>query len=69
MTVRWAVLKCKFADDDSETPPDDLYERLFTEAGNGSSNMVDYFRDVSHGQLDLSMSKVFGWFELNLPKS
>ena len=63
---RWAILKCKFADDASGTPPDEIYERLFTGAGTGSFNMVDYFRDMSHGQLDLSRSQVFGWFTLSL---
>src|SRR5687767_13168884 len=66
---RWAILKCKFADDDSDTPPDELYERLFTGAGTGNFNMVDYFRDMSHGQLDLSRSQVFGWFTLSLRKA
>ena len=27
--------------------------------------MVDYFRDMSHGKLDLSESEVFGWFALD----
>jgi hypothetical protein len=66
---RWAVLKCRFSDDESDTPPDELYERLFTGAGSGSSNIVDYFRDMSHGQLDLSRSQCFGWFTLPLRKA
>jgi hypothetical protein len=66
---RWAILKCRFSDDTSETPPDAIYERLFTSVGVGSSNMVDFFRDVSHGQLDLRRSQVFGWFTLPLRKA
>ena len=27
--------------------------------------MVDFFRDMSHGQLDLSRSRVFGWYTLD----
>jgi hypothetical protein len=65
----WAVLKCKFADDNTATVPDLHYERLFTGVGSGSSNMVDFFSDVSHGQLDLSGSKVFGWFTLPIDKA
>ena len=26
--------------------------------------MVDYFRDVSNGNIDISGSKVFGWYKL-----
>lgn len=66
---RWAILKCKFSDDNSDILSDVLYERLFTGTGNGNFNMVDYFRDMSHGQLDLSRSQVFGWFTLSLRKA
>lgn len=66
---RWAVLKCKFTDDDSDTVPDDFYVRLFTGAGTGTSNMVDFFRDMTHGELDLSRSQVFGWFTIPYRKA
>lgn len=66
---RWAVLKCRFSDDTSDTPPDELYERLFTAAGVGSFGMVDFFRDVSHGRIDVSESRVFGWFTVPLRKA
>ncbi len=62
---RWAILKCRFSDDTSDTHPDEVYERLFTGRGSGSFNMVDYFRDMSHGQLDLSRSQIFGWFSIS----
>jgi hypothetical protein len=55
MTIpsRWAVILCKFADDQSPTLSLSHYQRLFTGAGTGSFNVVDYFRDMSHGKLDL----------------
>jgi hypothetical protein len=56
----WAVLLFKFQDDLVEYRPRSYYERLFTEKGTGSMNMVDYFREMSHNKLDLSGSKVFG---------
>jgi hypothetical protein len=31
--------------------------------------MVDFFRDVSHGNLDLSDTRVFGWYTLNMKRS
>src|SRR5438067_6078011 len=61
----WAVLRCKFNDDSSEPFTTDYYEDLFTASGVGSQNMVDFFRDVSHGNLDLSGTRVFGWYTLN----
>ena len=61
----WAVLLCKFNDDSTEPFTRDYYENLFTASGVGSQNMVDFFRDVSHGNLDLSDSRVFGWYTLD----
>ena len=31
--------------------------------------MVDFFRDMSHGMLDLSGSRVFGWYTLDMNRS
>jgi len=55
-----------FKDDpaDPDLPAVDHYEKLFTAAGAGTLNMVEFFADMSHGKLDLSGSKVFGWFRL-----
>src|SRR6267143_3105839 len=61
----WAVLRCKFSDDSTEPFTIDYYEDLFTSSGIGSQNMVDFFRDVSHGTLDLSDTRVFGWYNLD----
>jgi hypothetical protein len=61
----WAILLCKFNDDDTE-PYDRLrYLDLFTSAGLGRFGVIDYFTDMSHGQLDISDSQVFGWFTLD----
>jgi hypothetical protein len=65
----WAVLLCKFSDDSTEPFPKDFYEDLFTASGVGSQNMVDYFRDVSHEKLDLSDSRVFGWYTRDKKRS
>src|SRR4051794_40071584 len=60
----WAVVLCKFSDNDSEPLPRTEYENLFTNAGTGLGNMVDFFRDYSHGHIDLGGSEVFGWLTL-----
>lgn len=69
MNTPWAVLKCKFTDNDDEPFADDVYRRLFTRVGVGSQNMVDYFHDCSHGELDLSESEIFGWYTIDRPRS
>lgn len=61
----WAILLCKFKDNDSEPYGRQRYEELFTSAGVGKLNMVDFFRDMSHSTLDLSGSRVFGWYTLD----
>jgi hypothetical protein len=69
MQTPWAILLCKFNDNNSEPYPRQRYEELFTTAGAGKFNMTDYFAEMSHGTLDLSGSKVFGWFTLPKKKS
>jgi len=65
----WAILLCKFSGNDSEPFPRKYYESLFTKVGQGTRNMVDFFQDMSHGNLDLSGSQVFGWFTLDQKRS
>lgn len=38
-------------------------EKFFTNAGRGTRNLVDYYDEVSHGQIDLGNSEVFGWMD------
>lgn len=60
----WAVLLVKFNDDGSEPYTHTYYQNLLTNAGTGLFNMVDFFRDYSHGNIDIGGSQVFGWFTL-----
>ena len=52
VSSRWAILLCKFNDDDGEPFDRKFYDEFFTGSGIGKQNIVDYFRDVSHGMLD-----------------
>jgi hypothetical protein len=66
MQTPWAVILCKFTDGNDEPFPMQYYNDLFTTNDAGSPwNMVRYFRDYSHGKLDLTGTKVFGWLQLN----
>src|SRR5258707_8885512 len=65
MQSPWAVILCKFTDGNTEPFPLQYYQDLFTVNDQGSaSNMIRYFKDYSHGKLDLTGTKVFGWFQL-----
>jgi hypothetical protein len=65
----WAILRCKWKDIDDEPLSDEYVEKMFTTAGAGTLNMVDFFDKMSHGYLDLSGSRVFGWFTLPRPNA
>lgn len=65
MKTPWAILLVKFNDDDTEIRDKAYHERLFTTAGAGTLNMVAFFDEMSHGRVDVSDSKVFGWYTLD----
>ena len=44
-----------------DMPTLDYAMQLFTTAGRGTGNLLDYYDDMSHGRLDLSGSRVFDW--------
>jgi len=62
----WAVIAVAFKDDPADLPALDLHRRLFTGAGTGHLNMVDFFHDMSHGKIDTSGTEVFGWYRLDV---
>ena len=65
----WAILLCKWNDMPDEPKPVAFFEKLFTATGRGTNNMVDFFDDVSHGNIDIGGSQVFGWITLNQNRS
>lgn len=61
----FVVLLCKFRDNQSDPPvSQDLFKKFFTTDGANTFNAVNFFHDMSHRNLDLSGSRVFGWFVL-----
>jgi hypothetical protein len=66
MQTPWAVILCKFTDGIEEPFSSQHYQDLFTAHDTGSPwNMIRYFRDYSHGSLDLTGTQVFGWYQLD----
>jgi hypothetical protein len=67
---RWAVILCRYKgeapDTAREQPIEAFYRRAFTP---GTGGMIEYWRDVSLGMVDVSDSQVFGWVELEIPRS
>lgn len=61
----WAVLLCKFKDRTEPELPKEKFELLFTTQGQALWNMTRFFDDNSHGAIDVTGSKVFGWFEID----
>jgi hypothetical protein len=59
----WAVILCRFNDLPPLTTP--LSEFTDFIAGAGKGGVFDYWKDVSYGAIDLSGSKVFGWYTMN----
>lgn len=67
----WAILLCKFKTDNSEPPnaPGVLPFRtvcvnFFTKM-NATFNVVKFFSDMSHGKIDMTNSKVLGWYTID----
>jgi hypothetical protein len=60
----WAVILCKFSDQSAEPYPPDFYREAFSEKGAGKRREFDYFREVSYGTLNMTGSKVFGWYAM-----
>lgn len=59
----WAILLCRFSDKPTEQHPPDYYRDLYTR--NGAGGLADYWRAVSFNALDLTGSRVFGWFQMS----
>lgn len=66
----WAIILCRFkgeaADPAREGPVERFYRDIFTP---GTGGLVEYWRDVSLGMVDIAGSTVFGWVEVDLARA
>jgi hypothetical protein len=66
----WAVILCRFkgqaANPAVEMPIEQFYRGAFAQ---GTGGLVEYWRDVSLGMIDISESKVFGWLEVDIRRA
>lgn len=59
----WAIILCKFNDVALEPQPVQYYKDFYTQSGTGG--VCDYWREVAFDGLDLTTSRVFGWFTMS----
>ena len=60
----WLFILCKHADVTTEPKSASELWNLFTEDGEGTQGLYDYFRDVTYGGVSLEGSVVIGWYTL-----
>lgn len=65
----WAVILCRFKGSPPDPTVEGPIERFYREAFTpGSGGLVEYWRDVSLGAIDITGSRVFGWVEIEIPR-
>ena len=60
-----AFLLVRFDGSPAEPMTKAAADEMFTAAGRGTMNLVDWFDDNTHGHVDMSGNAVFGWLELD----
>ena len=67
---KWAILLLRFKNEQIFPPRPRRSISMSTFTGKGRTlNVPAFFADVSHGQLDLSASKVFDWMTIDADRS
>ncbi|MBW4662568.1 MAG: hypothetical protein KME15_28320 [Drouetiella hepatica Uher 2000/2452] len=61
----WAVILCSFKGGQGDASIEKFVRQAFTP---GAGGLVEYWRDISLGSVDISSSKVFGWVELGITR-
>lgn len=62
MDLRFAILLLRISGA-PDKPSRSYVMKMFTAEGRGSRNLVDYFDENSHGNVDIGNSQVFGWMD------
>jgi hypothetical protein len=62
----WVTILCRFADSPATPKPRSYFEGLMGAAAPGLDH---YWREVSYGAVDLTGSRVVGWYDLPQPRS
>jgi hypothetical protein len=66
----WAVILCRFQGEGVNPPVENPVEQFYRGAFSpGTGGLVEYWRDVSLGMVDISGSQVFGWLEIDIARA
>jgi hypothetical protein len=68
-THPWVVVLCNFSDDQATPNTQAYYQQMFSDAGAGQLGQLDYWRDVSFGQLSISGTTVTNWVTARDPSN
>jgi hypothetical protein len=68
-THPWAVVLCNFSDQTATPYSKAYFEELFSDAGAGKLGELDYWHDVSFGQLSVSGTTVTNWATARDPET
>lgn len=60
--TRWAVILCEFNDVPRSSVPISRFSDFI--AGPDKGGVFDYWKDISYGAIDLTGSRVFGWYKM-----
>jgi hypothetical protein len=58
---KWAIVLCNFTNQTAQPNSLTYYQQMFQGAGSSSLDFVDYWRDNSYSQVDVSATTVTGW--------
>jgi len=65
----WAVILCRFRGSAPNPSVEESVERFYRGAFTpGTGGLVEYWKDVSLGCIDITGSRVFGWVEVDIPR-
>jgi len=64
----WVVVLCNFSDEPSEPYAKSYFEEFFSDPGKSKLGEVDYFNDVSFGQLSITGTTVTNWVVAKNPE-
>jgi hypothetical protein len=58
---KWAIVLCNFSNQTVQPNPLSYYQQMFSGTGSSNLDFVDYWRDNSYGNVDVSATTVTGW--------
>ena len=61
----WSIILCRFKGSSLDPNIEQFFRSIFTP---GTGGLIEYWRDVSFGAVDISGTRIFGWIELEITR-